>query len=950
MKRNLIFTFLILLSSCTVLQAIPAYPGLINRKQADGTEITIRIYGDEFSHFITTTDDYLLVENSNGLLVYADVDKSGHLSPSNIQAKNPEKRNYADEQSLKRFHQKESYIKTHKTKRDDTASKRQMAPSAMGQPMKFPLQGSPRSLVILVNFSNKSFVTPNPLDAFTSLLNEEGYAANGGTGSAKDYYRDSSHGQFDPIFDVVGPYTLPESMAYYGGNSGGNGNDQRPAYMVVDACRLAHEDGVDFSIYDTSGNGRVDNVFIYYAGHNEAEGGGANTIWPHRWVVQPNYNYNGSIASVTFDGKRVYDYACTSELRGSSGSNMAGIGTFCHEFGHVLGLPDYYDTQYSGHHTLSYWDIMDGGAYLNQGRTPPTFSAYSRFFLGWLEPELLETPENYVLDTLLTSNQAYLISSTESHNMNGANPSPREFFMLENRQNSGWDRYLPGQGMLVTHINYNSSIWGSNTVNNNPIAMGYDIIEADGIANNNTLSGDPFPGTANVTDFAPILRNGTQMDKEVNEITEEDGIISFKYRGGPYSADVYPIALQADEITPYSFTAHWEEVPYTKNYIIDVYTLENGVELYLDGFHLKELGDITSYTVSDLDAKTKYYYRVKANRDEVTTHYSNVIEVNTAAYTLSMFAPTAFDAEDITHASFIAGWDWTSDKISPNNYLLSVYKRIQGEELEYAHNGFQGGELPDGWTANNFEINTASGYYGAVIPSMLMSTNGDYLQTPLFSGEIKELSFWYRGRNTFGTSIDIFTSNNGNDWTLAHTISSVRMSATTINLDSNELGECKALRFVFNKSSGGATVSIDDIEVGFWEIVNEFVGEYNNLDVGSNTSYVVEDLESDTEYHYHVNAADGTDISERSNIIEFRTKINTSNKTVILPEGIKLTKTENGLILQAIDNNNRNSVDIFTSSGVKIHSSKFNNEVLLPLSEHGVYILQVNGKAVKLIW
>ena len=138
--------------------------------------------------------------------------------------------------------------------------------------------------------------------------------------------------------------------------------------------------------------------------------------------------YNGnSTGSRVFDGKILYDYACSSELKGNSGSNMCGIGTFCHEFSHVLGLPDLYDTEYSGHNTLGSWDIMDYGGYSNNGRTPPSFSSYERFYLGWLTPTILNSAANITIDELQSSNQAYLVSSTGTHNLDGASPNPNSF-------------------------------------------------------------------------------------------------------------------------------------------------------------------------------------------------------------------------------------------------------------------------------------------------------------------------------------------------------------------------------------------------------------------------------------------------------------------------------------------------------------------------------------------
>src|ERR1035437_3735454 len=208
---------------------------------------------------------------------------------------------------------------------------------------------------------------------------------------------------------------------------------------------------------------------------------------------------------------------------------MCGICTFCHEFGHVLGLDDMYNTNNNyTYNTLSFWDIMDSGPYLNFGRTPCGYSAYERFFLNWMIPTELKTAGNYSLDTLATSNTAFLISQAGNHNLTLANdPTSPEYFLLENRQRKGWDSYLPGHGMLATHIYYDASTWLSNTPNNDPKAMGVDIIEADGVASDATLSVDPFPGTKNITLFNPLIRGNIDILKPLKNIKETSGVITF---------------------------------------------------------------------------------------------------------------------------------------------------------------------------------------------------------------------------------------------------------------------------------------------------------------------------------------------------------------------------------------------------------------------------------------
>ena len=240
-------------------------------------------------------------------------------------------------------------------------------------------------------------------------------------------------------------------------------------------------------------------------------------------MVYPSINYDGTDEDITFDGKTVADYACFSELKGYTGTDMCGIGTFCHEFGHILGLPDLYATNYSTHNTLGSWDLMDYGPYNNDGRTPPTMSAYERFYLGWLTPTILHEAGNYELVEIQSSNQAYIITSTGEHNLDGANPDPTSFYLLENRQQTSWDTYLPGHGMLVTKVNYSATKWENNTVNNTSRSMGVEIVQADGRSSTDGDSGDTYPNGSLYTSFTPYT------NYPVYNITENNGLISFAF-------------------------------------------------------------------------------------------------------------------------------------------------------------------------------------------------------------------------------------------------------------------------------------------------------------------------------------------------------------------------------------------------------------------------------------
>ena len=487
MKKLSILVFIFTMA--TAAWAVPARRGGIIKTQPDGSEVTIYQHGDEHFHWMT---------NENGEWLKVDIDGF--------------------------------YRVTEALSAEEIEAKRMAAPKRVAQAAS-PLNIAPRGLVILVNFQDVKFTTSKA--EMDSMLTGENYSRSysykynlrnykiTSEGSARKYFYDSSNGQYNPQFDVVGPVTVSKNVSYYGGNDR-NGNDKNPGKMVAEACRLV-DDSVDFSLYDNNGDSYVDFVYVIYAGYGEADGGAASTIWPHQYYVSM-YEY------VRLDNKIIDLYACGNELDNHS-KQHTGIGTFCHEFSHVLGLPDMYETTGNGtHKTLGQWDILDYGPYNNDGNTPPTYSAYERFFMGWLEPRLITEPENITLGELQSSNEALLISATDQHNLVGNNPNPTTFYLLENRQQTGWDEHIPGHGMMLTKVQYNSNKWAKNEVNNKSTSMGVDLIEADGKTPNSSSSGydgkpgDLFPKGA--TEYTKIA------DHPIEKITEEDGVIRFKYKGG----------------------------------------------------------------------------------------------------------------------------------------------------------------------------------------------------------------------------------------------------------------------------------------------------------------------------------------------------------------------------------------------------------------------------------
>ena len=499
--------------------AVPARRGGLVVTQPDGSELTVYQHGDEHFHWLTNTQGEWLSLDADG---YYRVTEA--LSAEQIEAK------------------------------------RMAAPKRVTMAA-YPLNIAPRGLVILVNFTDVAFETSKA--ELDSMLIGKNYTRNytytyrgkkynvTSQGSARQYFEDASFGQYNPQLDVVGPVTISRDMSYYGGNDS-YGGDKYPEVMVKEACELVN-DSVDYTLYDNDRDGYVDFVYVIYAGYGEADGGGANTIWPHSW-----YLYSAAGRRCQLDGKVIDLYACGNELDFYT-KHHTGIGTFCHEFSHVLGLPDLYETNDNPHDqkTLGDWSVLDYGPYCNDGNTPPTYSAYERFFMGWLVPRLITEPENVVLENLNKSQEALLISSSDQHNLIGNDPDPTTFYLLENRQQTGWDEYLPGHGLMLTKIQYNYKKWFDNTVNNTAKSMGVDLIEADGKAPqydaNRPSNGymgkakDLFP--AGATEYTQII------DHPIEEITEQDGVIYFKYKGGvtdsipPVDEDTIP--TRVDNIVCY---------------------------------------------------------------------------------------------------------------------------------------------------------------------------------------------------------------------------------------------------------------------------------------------------------------------------------------------------------------------------------------------------------------
>ncbi|MFA5226658.1 MAG: M6 family metalloprotease domain-containing protein, partial [Bacteroidales bacterium] len=377
-KTALFFLFILILISLTPERtfAVAASPYPVQVVQPDGSTITIRIHGDEFLNW-ATCGERLVSRGSDGFFYYADFKADGSKELSGVRAVY---NNIALlDQTLTSVRPPAAAIEKARLARaaaHATLIRTKANKELVKDPEPFAT-GSGTFLVILVEFQDTKFTNASPQQAFYNLLNQEGYNVNGATGSANDYYFDNSRGDFDPQFVVAGPVTAKYNSAYYSG-------DVLTSYirdLVVEAAN-AVDSQVNFAQFDHDGDGYVDNIFIFFAGRGQNDSEDPTTIWPHAWSLNSPYP--------NLDGKRVYRYACASELKTNKAdytTRFTGIGTFCHEFGHVLGLPDFYDTDYEENgqaNGLGYYSLMDTGNYSNYGNTPPYLTCMERYLLGWM--------------------------------------------------------------------------------------------------------------------------------------------------------------------------------------------------------------------------------------------------------------------------------------------------------------------------------------------------------------------------------------------------------------------------------------------------------------------------------------------------------------------------------------------------------------------------------------
>lgn len=493
-KKFFLFAFLLIqalsLSVNYDSMARPARKGKIAFMQPDGSSFVGSITGDEFFRLKMTETGESIIRDEDGWWCYAAYDALGNKYSSGVKvgvndiAAKTASRQIPYAQLIQRAAARraefdnELALKREKMRKSMTLTKAGAGPVEK------------HGIIILAAYSDVAFTYSK--QNFENMMNQSGYSYNGATGSAKDYFEAQFGNMYNFTFDVSDIVTLPNNRKYYGQNVGSDDNDARPQQMVSEACTLAEKSGVDFSRYDDDGDGYVDTVFVIFAGDDEADSGIEDCIWAHAWSLSK---------AITLSGKKIFSYACASELGREVSFDrwgnytpgeayLAGIGTFCHEYSHTFGLADLYDTDYSSNgHSEALWSstgLMDGGNMNNKGNTPPNWNAIDRVQLG--VGNCIElTPGKYDIKPISENGDYYKLETG----------TPGEYYLIECRDASNvWDSHTGGSGMLVYHIDRTSSAinnyWAQNAPNVKPTHQCADLIEADQTLLSKYKSGSDF--------------------------------------------------------------------------------------------------------------------------------------------------------------------------------------------------------------------------------------------------------------------------------------------------------------------------------------------------------------------------------------------------------------------------------------------------------------------------
>lgn len=809
-----------------------------------------------------------------------------------------------------------------------------------------PVEGSPRILVILVNYQDTKFKTSvDPQALVSEMLNGENYTFQGATSSAKKFYEFVSAGQFSPQFDVVGPvelskiskeYVTPSEPEYYVG-ADGKQTQVYPATRMVEEAVKAVDGQVNFADYDCNNDGMVDFVYVFYAGRGATTGGNQNTtIWPHAFTFT-----SGIGAPIEVDGKLMDRYACSAEI--GTGGVFSGIGTFCHEFGHVLGLPDLYDTksQQAGSTSKCFtpgtFDTMDGGNYNNTERTPACFSMYEQYSLEWTRPVEITGGADVTLLPLSARPFGYKVNTTR----------PQEYFMLEARGPVHNDKYLEGHGLLVWHIDFNLDIWNNNGPNNEATHQRIDIVEADDMKDRGTRAGDVFPGSTGVHDFNADVNpafvdwrdNSTGyslskinrwIDGSVNlSIVSENG----KEMEGMKLNAPKPLATGA---TPNSISVKWDAVEGATGYMVSAFDLAKFdgrlITEYVDGFTFKDVKNNLNAEINGLEPGHRYGVIVYALSEKNASH-AELLEVATsgADFSAPSYLYLTADADIVTFK-----WDNVADA---DRYELTVGLPAEAETSSTVTVDFEGSQIPLGWNSDA-KYEERDRHCGKAAPALKFTINEQNLTSPVFEKQIKRISFMAKAQYDDPNSLTIYGMDADGNLRLVEELADFKSEKQTYTVDFPE--NIYGVKILFRSYATGLAFYLDDLDV-------EFHDGYSVVPVDATIDYSgnsakVQGLDPNTLYGAYLTAYKGSETGKRGEMITFRPSSAPSKVEGIGADSDASFSISGGVLTSS---DAEVPFSVYSIDGTLL-ASGVRGAYTLPM--RGVYIVRSAEKAAKLCW
>lgn len=818
--------------------AVRAISEPIEITQKDGSSISLIAHGDENGFTTFTTDGIPVVKNAVGIYEYADP-KNGFI-PSGVKATSKEFRSSSNKEWLSTNSYPAKIPMLKKTARKVSVNDN----NGYLRISNYPTIGRPKALVVLVEFADCSFSTMD--DAYSyydGMLNEHGFTyKNGANGSARDFYNYSSAGLFDPEFVVVGPVKLSKTVADYGADLDDK-LDPNAWQMITEAC-MAIDSEVNFEDFDTDNDGYVDSIYFFYAGFGEADSLKGDAIWPHNGLLKDNWGVD-----LKLDGKIINNYACSNEIRFNSAPLWlpVGIGTFVHEFGHVLGLADHYDTKYSSGRTgVEDWDTMAAASYSNNQNTPPAFSAYERAALGWMQLQSVECDAPGILSVApLTDIEPKALK------VEAGGSEAREFFVIERRDNIDWDSSLPAHGCLVWRIAEDPELWSSNTINIDPENQYIDIIEADGSENKGTYYGDVFPGASKVKTFDFYSLAGDKVFG-FDFVEQHEDVTQIIFDGTSFSPVSPNIELKEVHGTQFSFI--WESQEDALGYILNVNDSEGNTLPDFDNlFFIRP----TYINVCGLNPTSEYTVTLQAVAGSYKSEPSTLV-ILTGEMEFFESKPSnvsAFHSED---GSIYAQWDELS---GANDYEVSIYKLVSGDAEQISY-GFENGieNMPDGWTTSSTKISKSM--FGKKSPSLQLTEDGQFIEFFYDCGNIMSLELFQKSQiESNQLSVEAF-----ND---------AEEMISEQYIDASSDGELSEISFpedtrkvVVTFLRSGGYMIVDDISICLSKQEFSPIESYKALSTNGQTYISLENLPGLDNYYFNVRGRKGNEYSLFSDMVE----------------------------------------------------------------------------------